>query len=75
MKILITKTSDRNYSELKEYDSLERCVEECLNLNDDSNDIPEVVISRPKDYGNWYKGNTEILQCDYIVEIYDTWRE
>ena len=72
MKILIEKTSDWKYKEIKEYDSLESCVEELLNNKElYANNEPEVVVSKPND--SWTP--CEARDCDYVVEIYNTWRE
>lgn len=71
MKIAITKTSDWDYCEVKEYNSLSECVEELLNNNENFPHFsPEVVVSHPDDITP-KKGQG----CQYIVEIYDTWRE
>ena len=69
MKILIEKTSDRNFKYIQEYNSLEDCVNELL----DSKFIdisPELVVSRPDKWNS-----DEEQECQYVVEIYDTWRE
>lgn len=70
MKILITKTSEWKYEEVKEYESLESCVDEILSRNElFGNNSPEVVVSKKRP---WFKYEQDV---DYIVEIYDTWRE
>lgn len=72
MKMLIEKTSDWGYKEIKEYDSLESCVEEILSNKElFPGNEPEVVVSKPNDA--WTP--REAQDCDYVVEIYDTWRE
>ena len=70
MKICITRTSDYEYEEIKEYKSLDECVKELLNPDLYQKFAPEVVVSRPRD---WYP--PKINECEYVVEIYDTWRE
>lgn len=70
MKICVTRTSDFNYDEIKEYDNMEQCVEELLNPELYGQFAPEVVVSKP---AGWHP--VPVRKCDYIVEIYDTWRE
>lgn len=65
IKICITKTSDRSYHNIKEYESLEACVNELLPQKS-----PELVVSKPDDLTP-----EEASDCGYVVEIYDTWRE
>ena len=70
MKILITKTSDWDHEEIKEYENLESCVEELLSQDElYYNNTPEVVVYKKRP---WPKYEQDV---DYIVEIYDTWRE
>lgn len=70
VRICITKTSDWTYVSVKEYESLEACVNEFLVPDLFGNFNPELVISRPDDCAP-----REASDCDYVVEIYDTWRE
>lgn len=68
MKILLERTSDRYYGEIKEYDSLESCVDEILSKPElFPNAWPEVIISKcdPKMHAD----------ASYVVEIYDAYRE
>jgi len=68
MKILLNRTSDWDYEEIKEYDSLEACVNKILSNYDlFPNRCPAVVISKcdPKDFPD----------INYAVEIYDDYRE
>lgn len=75
MKILLKKTSNYSFSEIREYKDLEEAVNTLLTdrsafayLNGDP---LELVISKP--YEKWYKADE--LTCDYVIEIYDDWRE
>lgn len=70
MKICITRTSDYGYKEIKEYKSLDECVKELLNPDLYQKFAPEVVVSKPSDCVH-PKGK----EYEYVVEIYDTWRE
>ena len=70
MKICVTRTSDFDYEEIKEYDNLEQCIKELLNPELYGRTTPEVVVSKP---ANWHPAS--VRECDYVVEIYDTWRE
>ena len=70
MKICITRTSDYGYEEVKEYKSLDECVKELLNPDLYQKFAPEVVVSRPYDC---IPPKSE--EYEYVVEIYDTWRE
>ncbi len=73
MKILITKSSDWDYEEVKEYENLESCVEELLSRVElyhiYHNNTPEVVVYKKKPWREYEQ------DVDYIVEIYDAWRE
>ena len=70
MKICVTRTSDGSYQEIKEYDNLDQCVEELLTYELYGRYAPEVVVSKPADWKS-----ASVKECDYVVEIYDTWRE
>jgi len=68
MKILLERTSDWNYKEIKEYDGLESCVDEILsNSGLFPNNCPEVVVTKCD--------SKELPDVSYIVEIYDAYRE
>ena len=67
MKVYIRKTSDWKFAEVREYGSLEECVDKLL--AEYSNNCGELVISKPGDFPE------AASHCDYEVEIYDTWRE
>lgn len=71
MKILITKSSSLIYEEVKEFDSLSSCIDEILSNEDLFVEHgPKVVVSRVPDWMSF-----DYKECDYRVEIYDTWRE
>lgn len=70
VRIYIRKTSDWNFGYIHEYENLETCVNELLALDLYGNNSPELVISKPDDCSP-----KEADDCDYEVEIYDTWRE
>jgi len=68
MKILLNRTSDWKYQEIKKYDGLETCVDEILSNSElFPNRYPAVVVSKcdPKDFPD----------IKYAVEIYDDYRE
>ncbi len=68
MKFSITKTSERGFhNEIVERESLEQVINECLDPKFYYGSRPEVVVSRPE---SW-----EESECDYVIEIYDDWRE
>ena len=69
MKVYITKTSDWKFAEVREYGSLEECVDKLLAEEDFFNNREELVISKTGDFPE------AASHCDYEVEIYDTWRE
>ena len=70
MKIQIKRTSDWEYKEIKEYDSLEQCIDEILSDPDLFRVFDaEVVVSKPDD--RIYPAP----DFSYVVEIYDTYRE
>ena len=70
VRIYITKTSDWNYRNVKDYENLEACVNELLASDAFHDSSPELVISKPDDCVP-----KEADDCDYEVEIYNTWRE
>ena len=71
MKILIEKTSDLDFKYAQECNSLQECVDELLSNKElYHNTYPEVVVSKPDDITS-----KDFPDCDYVVEIYDTWRE
>lgn len=70
IKVYISKASNWSFCEIRNYNSLEECVEELLSGDYYFNNSPELVISKPED---WMSNKAK--ECDYVVEIYDTWRE
>ena len=70
VRICITKTSDWNFAYVEEYESLEACVNKLLASGLFGHKSPELVISKPDDCTP-----KEATDCDYEIEIYDTWRE
>ena len=75
MKILVKKTSEYSFAEIREYDSLEAAVNALLSDRDafvyHNEDPLELIISKP--CGGRCKGSE--TSCDYVIEIYDDWRE
>ena len=70
MKIRIEKTSDWDYEEIREYNSLEQCIDEILSDQDLFRGFCEsVVVSKPDD--RIYPDP----DFSYVVEVYNTWRE
>lgn len=65
MKVWVTKTSDWRYGKMVEYESLKDCIDTLFETEKHN-----LVISKVPD---WYPD--EAKQCEYKVEIYDTWRE
>ena len=71
MKFFVTRSSKwRKDGEVREYDNLDECIETLLNTEDFGSFEPELIISRPDDF---YPEKSK--ECDYEIEIYDTWRE
>ena len=71
MKVFVTKASKwRRDGEVREYESLEECIKTLLKTEDFGKFAPEVIVSEPDDF---LLDNHK--ECDYEVEIYDTWRE
>ena len=69
MKVLVTKTSDWKFNEVREYGSLEECVKTLLTTETFADSAPELVVSFVPAWMD------ESRYCDYEVEIYDDWRE
>lgn len=64
MKVLVTKTGDWDFKEIREYKDLNECCKTLLSTEDFLGSKPELVVSLP-----------ENDECEYEVEIYNTWRE
>lgn len=79
VKVKITNTSDRydvNFDEnacIKSYEHLEDCVRNVF-ANADFNGWNPSVIIMPIDKNDIYLSQQE-RECDFIVEIYDDYRE
>ena len=77
MKILVRKTSEYSFSEIREYKDLEEAVNALLSdrsaFEYHNSDPLELIISKP--YEGHYKAGDKALTCDYVIEIYDDWRE
>ena len=77
MKILLKKTSEYSFSEIREYKDLEEAVNVLLSdrsaFQYHNSDPLELIISKP--YEKYYRSGDEELTCDYVIEIYDDWRE
>ena len=71
LKILVTKTSEWDYYDVREYESLEKCVDDIFEHEDLLVSGFEVVVSKP----NSSYTPEKYMDCKYTVEIYDTWRE
>ena len=68
MKFFVTRSSKwLRDGEVREYDNLEVCLETLFNTEDFGGSEPELIISKPDDLKS--------KECDYEIEIYDTWRE
>ena len=70
IKVCVTKTSDWKFAEVRKYKDLEECVEQLLSKENFYDSSPSVVVSHPDDCIP-----KEMRDCDYVVEIYDYWRE
>ena len=71
MKFFVTRSSERRKDgEVREYDNLDECIETLLNTEDFGSFEPGLIISRADDF---YP--EKLKECDYEIEIYDTWRE
>ena len=75
IKVYVIKTSQftKKNGEIREYENLEECVNDLLkkeNFGDFADDPLELVVSRPCAALSDVSGSS-----DYIVEIYDDWRE
>ena len=64
MRVLVKKTSESSFKEIREYENLEECVDTLFENECFGSFTPEIVISE-----------ADYLDCKYLVEIYDTWRE
>lgn len=80
MKVVVTRTSDWNLRVIKEFstiDELFKFMRECrhpliLNTNSDKGYCISDIV---KYHGVTSEVAEQISECDYAIEIYDTWRE
>ena len=71
MKVFVTRSSKwTRDGEVREYENLETCIKTLLETEDYGKWKPQLVISTIDqlipDFGQ---------DCEYEIEIYDTWRE
>ena len=73
MKAFVHKTSGlRSQGEIMESESLETLCNSILDIQDFGEFDPEIVVSKPdKDYPY----DEREKQCDWVIEIYDDYRE
>lgn len=64
MKVLVTKTNDWDFEEIREYKDLDECCRTFLTQEDYRGSTPELVVSF-----------SENKECEYEVEIYNSYRE
>lgn len=64
MKVLVTKTNDWDFEEIREYKDLNECCKTLLTTEDFYGSSPELVVSF-----------TDNEECEYEVEIYNSYRE
>lgn len=61
IRVRITRTSDYNWEADETFDDMDAAIEHCLRKD------MEIIIKRP-----WQE---EHKKFDYIIELYDDWRE
>lgn len=64
MKVLVTKTNDWDFEEIREYKDLNECCKTLLTTENFNGSSPELVVSF-----------TDNEECEYEVEIYNSYRE
>lgn len=64
MKVLVTKTNDWDFEEIREYKDLDDCCKTLLTTENFRGSSPELVVSF-----------TDNEECEYEVEIYNSYRE
>ena len=69
MKVYIYKTSDHSIDNgmIREFESLDDCIKTLINETGEQ----EYVVSSMKQY----YGNKDLVDCSWLVEIYDYYRE
>lgn len=74
MKVFVSKTSEYTKGEVMEFSNLEEAVNKLLSDRDAfqcfKSDPLELIISKP-----YIKSPEEHKDCDYVIELYDDWRE
>lgn len=71
MKIFVTRSSEwRASGTVKEFEDLDSCINTLLETEDFGDYEPEVIVSKVSN--PMFEKEKE---CEYAVEIYDTWRE
>lgn len=82
MKILIEKTSNWSFYKEAEFDHLEDCISRLLNSPDNPSKTSEFVVRKLFEYDFPYRVgsfNNKIIynagELDYVIEIYDGYRE
>lgn len=73
MKAFVYKTSGiRSKGKIMESESLETLCNSIIYLQDFGRFIPELIISKPDMNNPYYE---QEKQCDWVIEIYDDYRE
>ena len=70
MKICVYKTSNILHEDIREFSSLEEAVNTLFKDKTFGDCIPELIISKPREYSSTIAKN-----CDFIIELYDDYRE
>ena len=70
MKICVYKASNLFNEEIREFPSLEEAVNTLLKDETFGGGIPELIISKPREYSS-----TLAKKCDFMIELYDEYRE
>lgn len=66
--------------EIAEFKNLEECCNHLMDTEDFSGTmdfrLPRLIISRPRDYKtHCHNLPGDCSDCDYIIEVYNDWRE
>lgn len=76
MKVFVTRSSGFiSDGQAREYENLEECVNTLLEKENYGKFEPELVISKPATLTKLGFLPGMEKDCEYVVEIYDTWRE
>ena len=72
IKVYVKKTSEWNWNEVREFENLEEAVNVLLSDRNEfsyfNSDPLELIISKPM-------SDDPFKDCDYVIELYDDWRE